>query len=79
MCVCNYASTKIYLLKFQLCNYESMEIFMCKRIKVYKCAGMHIFKCVGIPLCMYASMQIGNKVSMNFSSAKNLTILQVGQ
>ena len=44
--------------------------YMYKRIKVYKCAvmqnaGMRISKCLGMPLCMYASIQIEKKVSMN--------------
>ena len=54
----------LQLLKYQHCKYESMEIFMYKRIKIYKCAGLQIFKCVHMPLCMYASIQIYQKVTI---------------
>ena len=67
-----YAIIKVYiylqLLKYPLCKYKSMEIFMYKRKKIYKCAGLQIFKCLGIPLCMYTNMQIGQKVSMKEKS-----------
>ena len=48
----------------QILNFESMEIFMYKRIKVYKCAYMQISRCLGMPLCIYASIQKCQKVSM---------------
>ena len=54
----------LQLLKYQLCKYETLEISLYKRIKIYKCAGLQIFKCVGMRLCMYAGIQICQKESM---------------
>ena len=51
-------------LQYQLCKYKSMEIFMYKKIKNHKCAGLQIFECVCMPLWLYASIQIYQKVSM---------------
>ena len=48
----------------QILKYECTEIFMYKGIKVYKCACIQIFWCLVMPLCMYASIQKGKKVSM---------------
>ena len=55
MQLCKYIDLQV--LKYQLCKYEIMEIFLYTR-------GMQIYKCVGMPLCIYTSIQICKKVDM---------------
>ena len=44
--LCKYID--IHILKYQLCKYEGIEIFMYKRIKVYKCARMQVCKYLSV-------------------------------